>query len=393
MIASGKMVASIRAIANLEKWRCTVARVLIGKRKSNGLKNGLIIYSNNNMETKKVALITGAGGQDCFYLAELLHKKGYEVHGLHRANSGESLEEAEKKFSVPLKLHFADMLNTSILDCIICELKPDEVYNLAAQSHVGTSFKIPEYTADVNALGVLRLLEAIKKHNPECRFYQASTSEMFGRVQETPQKETTPFHPRSPYGVAKLFGHWATINYRESYGMHASCGILFNHESPHRGTNFVTRKITKALAKIKNGTQEVLELGNMDAKRDWGHAKDYVNAMWLILQQDQPDDFVIATGETRTVREFAEVAAKWFEFDLEWQGSGVDEVGIDKKSNKVIIKINKDFYRPAEVDLLIGDPSKAKEKLGWVPEYDFATLVAEMCNEDNFQETGISLPF
>jgi GDPmannose 4,6-dehydratase len=303
------------------------------------------------------------------------------------------LEEAEKKFSVPLKLHFADMLNTSILDCIICELKPDEVYNLAAQSHVGTSFKIPEYTADVNALGVLRLLEAIKKHNPECRFYQASTSEMFGRVQETPQKETTPFHPRSPYGVAKLFGHWATINYRESYGMHASCGILFNHESPHRGTNFVTRKITKALAKIKNGTQEVLELGNMDAKRDWGHAKDYVNAMWLILQQDQPDDFVIATGETRTVREFAEVAAKWFEFDLEWQGSGVDEVGIDKKSNKVIIKINKDFYRPAEVDLLIGDPSKAKEKLGWVPEYDFATLVAEMCNEDNFQETGISLPF
>ena len=345
------------------------------------------------METKKVALITGAGGQDCFYLAELLHKKGYEVHGLHRANSGESLEEAEKKFSVPLKLHFADMLNTSILDCIICELKPDEVYNLAAQSHVGTSFKIPEYTADVNALGVLRLLEAIKKHNPECRFYQASTSEMFGRVQETPQKETTPFHPRSPYGVAKLFGHWATINYRESYGMHASCGILFNHESPHRGTNFVTRKITKALAKIKNGTQEVLELGNMDAKRDWGHAKDYVNAMWLILQQDQPDDFVIATGETRTVREFAEVAAKWFEFDLEWQGSGVDEVGIDKKSNKVIIKINKDFYRPAEVDLLIGDPSKAKEKLGWVPEYDFATLVAEMCNEDNFQETGISLPF
>lgn len=343
------------------------------------------------METqKKVALITGCGGQDAFYLAELLHKKGYEVHGLHRANSGESLEEAQNKFSVPIKLHFAEMQDTSLLDNVIFELMPDEVYNLAAQSHVATSFKIPEYTADVNALGVLRLLEAIRKYKPECRFYQASTSEMFGKVQEIPQKETTPFHPRSPYGVAKLFGHWITINYRESYGMHASCGILFNHESPHRGTNFVTRKITKGFAKMKAGTQECLELGNLDAKRDWGHARDYVMAMWLMLQQDTPEDYVIATGETRTVRQFVEVCARHFGFDLQWYGEGVEEYGVDKITNKVIIKINKDFYRPAEVDLLIGDPSKAKAKLGWVPEYNFDSLVAEMCYQDEQEEKQLA---
>lgn len=342
------------------------------------------------METKKIALITGCGGQDAFYLAELLHGKGYEVHGLHRANSGESLEEAQRKFSVPIKLHFAEMQDTSLLDNVIFELMPDEVYNLAAQSHVGTSFKIPEYTADVNALGVLRLLEAIRKYKPECRFYQASTSEMFGKVQEIPQRETTPFHPRSPYGVAKLFGHWMVINYRESYGMHASCGILFNHESPHRGTNFVTRKITKAFAKMKAGTQECLELGNLDAKRDWGHARDYVHAMWLMLQQETPDDYVVATGETRTVRQFVETCARHFGFDLQWYGEGVDEYGVDKNSNKVIIKINKDFYRPAEVDLLIGDPTKAKQKLGWVPEYDFDALVAEMCYQDEQEEKKLS---
>jgi GDPmannose 4,6-dehydratase len=341
------------------------------------------------METK-IALITGCGGQDAFYLAELLHGKGYEVHGLHRANSGESIDEAAKKFSVPIKLHFAELQDTSLLDNIIFEIMPDEVYNLAAQSHVATSFKIPEYTANVNALGVLRLLEAIRKYKPECRFYQASTSEMFGKVQEVPQKETTPFHPRSPYGVAKLFGHWATINYRESYGMHASCGILFNHESPHRGTNFVTRKITKAFAKMKHGKQECLELGNLDAKRDWGHARDYVHAMWLMLQQETPDDYVIATGETRTVRQFVETCAQIFGFDLQWYGEGVDEYGVDKNSNKVIIKINKDFYRPAEVDLLIGDPSKAKEKLGWKPEYTFDALVAEMCYQDDEEEKTLS---
>jgi len=338
------------------------------------------------MEKRKVALVTGCGGQDSYYLVELLANMGYEVHGIHRSNSGESLQEAEARFSAPVKLHYGEMGDTSLIDKLIGEIMPDEVYNLAAQSHVGASFQIPEYTANVNALGVLRLLDAIRKYKPTCRFYQASTSEMFGAVQEIPQKETTPFHPRSPYGVAKLFGHWITVNYRESYGMHASCGILFNHESPHRGTNFVTRKITKALARIKAGKQEVLELGNLDAKRDWGHARDYVMAMWLMLQQDQPDDYVIATGETRTIREFVEKAATHFGMEIGWAGSGLEEVGIDKITNKIIIKINKEFYRPAEVDLLIGDPSKAKTKLNWKSEYSFDELVAQMCYHDNEQE-------
>jgi len=342
------------------------------------------------MEKRKVALISGAGGQDSYYLVELLSSLNYEVHGLHRSNSGESLQEAEARFNAPVKLHYGEMSDTSLIDKLIGEIMPDEIYNLAAQSHVGASFQIPEYTANVNALGVLRLLDAIRKYKPTCRFYQASTSEMFGMVKETPQTEKTPFHPRSPYGVAKLFGHWITVNYRESYGMHASCGILFNHESPHRGTNFVTRKITKAMARIKAGKQEFLELGNLDAKRDWGHARDYVMAMWLMLQQDQPDDYVIATGETRTIREFVEKAAMQFGMEIGWGGSGLDEVGIDKTTNKIIIKINKDFYRPAEVDLLIGDPSKAKTKLNWKPEYSFDELVAQMCYHDNEQEKNKS---
>jgi GDPmannose 4,6-dehydratase len=332
-----------------------------------------------------IALITGIGGQDGSYLAELLLEKGYQVHGLIRRSSQDNLGLIEH-LKGKITLHHGDLANGIVIDDLIRKIMPDEVYNLGAQSHVGISFQVPEYTADVVAMGALRLLEAIRRLKPQCKFYQASTSEMFGKVHETPQKETTPFYPRSPYGVSKLFAHWMAKNYRESFGMFCCSGILFNHESPRRGKEFVTRKITQGLARIKAGKQEFIELGNMDAKRDWGHAKDYVWAMWKMLQMEKPDDYVLATGETRTVREFVEIAGKKLGFDIVWQGSGVDEIGIDKNSNNVIIKISKEFYRPAEVDLLLGDPTKARQVLGWDGNYTFEALVEEMCREDEKQQ-------
>lgn len=335
----------------------------------------------------KKALITGITGQDGSYLVEFLLKKGYEVHGIIRRASNFNTNRIdgvyEDKHNNPkLILHFGDLSDTSVTDKLIREIQPDEVYNLGAMSHVKVSFDIPEYTANVTGVGVLRMLEAIRNYAPKARFYQASSSEMFGKVMETPQKETTPFYPRSPYGVAKLYGYWITVNYRESYNLHLSNGILFNHESPRRGRTFVTRKITRGLANIKLGNQESLYMGNLDAKRDWGHAKDYVEMMWMILQQDSGDDYVVATGETHSVREFIELSAKELDMEIEWQGSGVDEVGIDKKSGKQIIKIDPQYFRPTEVDLLLGDPTKAKQKLGWTPKYSFHDLVKEMVEFD-----------
>lgn len=331
----------------------------------------------------KKALITGITGQDGSYLAELLLEKGYEVHGIMRRASNFNTNRIEgvyeDKHSNPkLNLHFGDLADTSVTDKLIREIQPDEVYNLGAMSHVKVSFEIPEYTADVTGVGVLRVLEAIRNYAPQAHFYQASSSEMFGKVVETPQKETTPFYPRSPYGVAKLYGYWITVNYRESYDLHLSNGILFNHESPRRGRTFVTRKITRGLANIKLGNQDTLYMGNLDSKRDWGHAKDYVEMMWMILQQPKGDDFVVATGETHSVREFIELAAKELDMEIEWKGSGVDEVGVDTKTGKEIIKIDPQYFRPAEVDLLLGDPTKAKTVLGWTPKYSFEALVKEM---------------
>jgi GDPmannose 4,6-dehydratase len=319
----------------------------------------------------KRALITGVTGQDGSYLAELLIEKGYEVHGIIRRNSTFTTGRIEHLFSDPhekeqkLTLHFGDLGDSSVLQRLIKEIKPDEVYNLAAQSHVQVSFEIPEYTADATGVGTLRLLEAIRQHAPQARFYQASSSEMFGKVQAVPQIETTPFYPRSPYAVAKLYSHWITTNYRESYDMYACSGILFNHESPRRGETFVTRKITRAVAAIKHGTQDKLYLGNMDAKRDWGFAGDYVEAMWLMLQQDKADDYVIATNETHTVKEFVERA--------------FDHVGLDWKK---YVEIDKRYFRPAEVDLLIGDPAKAKKILKWEPRVTFEGLVDMMVDAD-----------
>lgn len=331
---------------------------------------------------KKVALITGIGGQDGFYLAHFLYTKGYEIHGFYRSNSKEGLDEAVSRLGVPVKLHFCEMTDTSLINNLVKKIKPDEVYNLAAQSHVGNSFKIPEYTANVNALGTLRLLEALRIYNKNARFYQASTSEMFGKVQEIPQNEKTPFHPRSPYGVAKLFAHWITINYRESYGMFACSGILFNHESPKRGNDFVTQKIVKSLVRIKSGENSILELGNLDAKRDWGHAKDYVRAMWLMLQQEKPQDFVISSGVTRTVRDFVEEVCKRLEIDIKWIGKGIKEIGVNRVNKKVLVKINKNYFRPAEVDLLLGNSNKAKRKLKWQQNFSFKMLVDDMVNAE-----------
>jgi GDPmannose 4,6-dehydratase len=337
---------------------------------------------------KKVALITGVTGQDGSYLAELLLEKGYDVHGIIRRTSlfnRSRIEEARdlaRKQGKVYELHYGDMGDSSSLNRIIAETRPDEVYNLAAQSHVKVSFDSPEFTADVDATGVLRLLEAIRSNKLPSRFYQASTSELFGKVQEVPQKETTPFYPRSPYGVAKLYGFWIVKNYRESYGMHASNGILFNHESPRRGENFVTRKVTLSLARVKAGLQNTLRIGNMDAKRDWGHAKDFVEMMWLMLQQPEPDDYVAATGETHTVREFIECAAPYAGYEIAWEGRGDSEIGRDKKTGKVIIEVDPKFYRPAEVELLLGDPSKAKAKLGWKPKVSFHELVSMMMKAD-----------
>lgn len=329
----------------------------------------------------KKALITGINGQDGSYLAELLLEKGYEVYGILRRKSVVDYGNVEH---IKDKINF---INADVTDLVslVNALKisqADEVYNLAAQSFVGTSWEQPVLTAEIDGVGVTKLLEAVRLVKPEARFYQASTSEMFGLVQEIPQTEKTPFYPRSPYGVAKLYGHWITKNYRESYGMYACSGILFNHESERRGKEFVTRKITDAVARIKLGLQDVLELGNLDAKRDWGHSKDYVNAMYLMLQQEKPDDYVIATNETRTVREFVIEAFKKAGVELVWEGSGEQEKGINKANNKVVVKVNPKFYRPAEVELLIGNPAKAERELGWKREISFQELVSRMVEND-----------
>lgn len=342
----------------------------------------------------KKALITGITGQDGSYLAELLLEKGYEVYGLVRRSSSFNtaridhlLQDAHKK-GVRLFRVYGDLSDSSSLSRLLEKVKPEEVYNLGAQSHVRVSFDIPEYTGDVDALGVLRILDALKDTKIGARFYQASSSEMFGLVQETPQKETTPFYPRSPYGCAKAFGYWITKNYRESYNLFASNGILFNHESPRRGENFVTKKITKGLVKIKLGQESCLYLGNLDAKRDWGYAKDYVEAIWLMLQHSKPDDFVVATGKTHSVREFIEESGKALGMDIKWSGKGLDEIGTDSKTGKVIIRIDPIYFRPAEVDLLIGDGSKAKKVLGWEPKTTFKELVKIMVEADLKKEVG-----
>ena len=329
----------------------------------------------------KHALITGITGQDGSYLAELLLEKGYEVYGIWRRKANVDYGNIEH-LKDKIHLIYADMTDPISLISAMKESQADEVYNLAAQSFVAASWGTPLGTAEIDALGVTNLLEAIRIVKPEARFYQASTSEMFGLVQEMPQTEKTPFYPRSPYGVAKLYGHWITKNYRESYHMFACSGILFNHESERRGLEFVTRKITHAAARIKSGLQEYVELGNLDSKRDWGHSKDYVRAMWLMLQQDAPDDYVIATNETRTVREFVETAFQYAGMEIEWHGKGTDETGIDKLTGKTVIRINKEFFRPAEVDVLLGNPAKAEAKLGWKREIDFTELVRRMAEHD-----------
>ena len=339
---------------------------------------------------KKIALITGVTGQDGAYLAELLLNKNYEVHGIKRRASSfntsriDHLYKDKHKEDVNFFLHYGDLTDSTNLIRIIQEVQPHEIYNLGAQSHVKVSFEVPEYTANSDALGTLRILEAIRilKMENKVKFYQASTSELYGKAQEVPQTETTPFYPRSPYGVAKLYAYWIVKNYREAYGMFACNGILFNHESPIRGETFVTRKITRAASKIKLGLQEKLYLGNLNAQRDWGHAKDYVEGMWRMLQHDKPEDFVLATGKTTTIREFCNLSFKELGIDIIWEGEGENEVGIDQSSNKVIISIDKNYYRPTEVDLLIGDASKAKKLLSWTPKYDLESLVKEMVNAD-----------
>ena len=329
----------------------------------------------------KVALVTGITGQDGSYLAELLLEKGYEVHGIIRRSSSFNTGRIDHIFE-KINLHYGDLVDPVSLCSIVNKIKPTEVYNLGAQSHVKVSFDVPDYTGQVDALGTLRILEAVMSsgRQEEIKFYQASTSELYGLVQEIPQKETTPFYPRSPYGVAKLYGFWIVKNYREAYKLHASSGILFNHESPRRGGTFVTQKIVSGLKNISKGKQEFLELGNLEAKRDWGHAKDYVKAMWLMLQQEQPDDYVIATGKQYSVKNFVEEASQYYGFDIVWSGKGLQEVGIDKHTGKEIIRVNPSYFRPTEVESLLGDFSKAKEKLGWEPEVTFAELVKDMCN-------------
>ncbi|MDH5232725.1 MAG: GDP-mannose 4,6-dehydratase, partial [Gammaproteobacteria bacterium] len=339
---------------------------------------------------KKKALITGITGQDGAYLAEFLLGKGYEVHGIKRRTSLFNTDRIDHLYQDPhaenrhFILHHGDLTDSSSLVHIIQKVLPDEIYNLAAQSHVAVSFEEPEYTANSDALGALRILEAIRilGLSQRTRFYQASTSELFGKVQEIPQKETTPFYPRSPYAVAKMYAYWITVNYREAYGMYACNGILFNHESPMRGETFVTRKITRALARIKLGLQDCLFLGNLDAKRDWGHARDYVEMQWLMLQQEKPEDFVIASGEQYSVREFVNFAAEELGIKIKWEGQGVTEVGYNVENNKAIVRVDPRYFRPTEVETLLGDPSKAKEKLGWEPQTSFKQLVSEMVVAD-----------
>ena len=331
---------------------------------------------------KKVALITGITGQDGSYLAELLLEKGYEVHGIVRRASLINTHRIDHIYD-QLNLHYGDLTDSTNLVGIIQKVQPDEIYNLGAQSHVKVSFEMPEYTGQVDALGTLRVLEAVRLLGMnDVRIYQASTSELYGLVQEIPQKETTPFYPRSPYGAAKIYGYWITKNYRESYGMYACTGILFNHESPRRGETFVTRKITRALKAIANNEQEILYLGNLNAKRDWGHAKDFVEAMWLMLQQDTPDDYVIATGKQYSVREFVEKAAPYFGMQITWRGEGLDEIGYDAFTGKEVIRVDPKYFRPAEVETLLGDASKAKENLGWEPKTTFDNLVKDMCENE-----------
>ncbi|WZL69752.1 GDP-mannose 4,6-dehydratase [Defluviitalea saccharophila] len=337
----------------------------------------------------KRALITGITGQDGSYLTEFLLSKGYEVHGIIRRASSFNTDRIDHLYRDPhtngikMFLHYGDLTDSSNLSRIIEKIQPDEIYNLAAQSHVQVSFQVPEYTAEVDAVGTLRLLDAIKDTQVPCKFYQASTSELFGGLPGTaPQNEKTPFYPRSPYAAAKLYAYWVVVNYREGYNLFASNGILFNHESPRRGETFVTRKITRAVANIKKGKQDKLYLGNIDAKRDWGFAGDYVEAMWMILQQDKPDDYVIATGETHTVREFCELAFGHAGYDIIWDGKGVEEKGIDKNTGKVLIEIDPKYFRPTEVDLLWGDPTKANQQLGWKPKVSFKELVKMMVDSD-----------
>ena len=347
----------------------------------------------------KRALVTGATGQDGAYLAELLLEKGYEVHGLKRRSSSFNTQRVDHLYQDPHEdnqrfiLHYGDLTDSTNLIRVIQEVQPDEIYNLAAQSHVAVSFETPEYTANADGVGPLRILEAIRLLGltKKTRFYQASTSELYGLVQEIPQKETTPFYPRSPYAVAKLYAYWITVNYREAYKIYGCNGILFNHESPIRGETFVTRKITRALTRIGTGLQKTLHLGNLDAKRDWGHARDFVEAQWLILQQDEPEDYVIATGEQHSVREFIETAADNLGFEIEWNGSGVDEVGrisadpsgdAQVKKGDIVVRIDRRYFRPTEVESLLGDGTKAREKLGWTPKTSFAELVQEMIAED-----------
>lgn len=338
----------------------------------------------------KTALITGVTGQDGAYLAEFLLQKGYIVHGIKRRASLFNTDRVDHLYKDPhetdvrFKLHYGDLTDATNLIRIIQEVQPDEIYNLAAQSHVMVSFETPEYTANADALGTLRMLEAIRILGlaKKTRFYQAATSELYGKAREVPQNESTPFYPRSPYGVAKLYSYWITVNYREAYDFYACNGILFNHESPVRGETFVTRKITRAVARIKLGLQDKLYLGNLNSRRDWGHAKDYIEAQWLILQQDTPDDYVIATGEQHSVREFVELAFHEAGVDIHWKGEGTDEKGFDNATGKVIVEVDRRYFRPAEVDTLLGDASKARQKLGWTPKVTFAELISEMVRED-----------
>jgi GDPmannose 4,6-dehydratase len=338
----------------------------------------------------KTALITGITGQDGAYLAEFLLDKGYSVHGIKRRASSFNTDRIDHLYQDPheknvrLRLHYGDLTDSTNLIRIIQEVQPDEIYNLAAQSHVAVSFETPEYTANSDAVGTLRVLEAIRILGLEkkTRFYQASTSEMFGKVQEIPQRETTPFYPRSPYGAAKVYAYWITVNYREAYGLYACNGILFNHESPLRGETFVSRKITRALTRIKVGLQDSLHLGNLDSRRDWGHARDYIRAQWLMLQQDTPEDFVIATGSQYSVRDFVATAGSLLDMNIVWRGEGVDEVGVDTASGRTLIHVDPRYFRPTEVETLLGDPTKARERLGWTAEISFSELVAEMIESD-----------
>jgi len=338
----------------------------------------------------KTALISGITGQDGAYLAEFLLGKGYVVHGIKRRSSLLNTDRIDHLYQDPhevnvrLTLHYGDLTDATNLIRIIQQVKPDEIYNLAAQSHVAVSFETPEYTANADGVGTLRMLEAIRILGLEgrTRFYQASTSEMFGKARETPQRETTPFYPRSPYGVAKLYAHWICVNYREAYGLYACNGILFNHESPLRGETFVSRKITRALARIRAGLQDTLHLGNLDAKRDWGHARDYVRAQWLMLQQPQPEDYVVATGKQHSVRDFVDLAGRLLGMDIEWRGRGVDELGVDRNDGHTVVRVDPRYFRPAEVESLLGDASKIRDKLGWAPEISFEALVREMVESD-----------